>query len=110
MISMFHTEKQIMLGSTPATQYKWFDATNNRPVAQFTLFEWWDGLNIEDFEVFKGYRGRRLSYTLLGYAVKLGAKNLAVKKDNAVALHVYSKYGFIITDSDDTFYYMTYKG
>lgn len=98
--------KSIMLGDTPATQYIWYDKKNK--VAQVNTFDWWDGLNIEGLEVSPQYRGQGLSYQILDFAVKqLGVKNLAVKKDNKIAKHVYDKYGFKVVDEDKQYYYMS---
>ena len=100
------SEKDILLGKTPAKQYIWFDGDSQ--VAKLNIFDWWDGLNVEDLEVNPKYRGQRLSYQLLDYATKeLGVKNLAVAKDNKIAKHVYDKYGFKVTDEDDDYYYMS---
>lgn len=102
------TEEDIMLGDTKAKMYKWTD--NGEPVAQFTVFDWWDGKNIENLLVQEKYRGQGLSYHLLDYATKeLGVVNLAVKKDNDIAKHVYDKYGFKVVDEDDDLYYMSIK-
>lgn len=100
------SEKDIMLGKTPAKQYLWFDGDTQ--VAKLDTFDWWDGLNIEDLEINPKYRGQRLSYKLLDFATKeLGAKNLAVAKDNDIAKHVYDKYGFKVTEEDEDYYYMS---
>lgn len=100
------TKKSIKLGNTPAVQYKWYDG--KKPVAQFTIFDWWDGKNIENLKVFDDYRGQKYSYDLLDYAVKeCGAKNLSVRKDNNIAIHVYEKYGFKVTETDDDYIYMS---
>lgn len=99
-------EKDIKLGNTPAKEYLWFDGDNK--VAQLHVFDWWDGLNIEDLEISPEYRGQGLSYKLLDFATKeLGAKNLAVAKDNKIAKHTYDKYGFKVTDEDEDYYYMS---
>lgn len=96
----------VMLGKTKGTQYKWVDSNGN-PVAKFTTFEWWDGLNISDLRVYARYRNRGYSYQLLDYATKkLGCKALAVRRDNEIAKHVYTKYGFRIVDEDCDYYYM----
>ncbi len=98
----------ITLGNTPATQYMWYDG--DTWVARLNTFDWWDGLNIEDLEINPDYRGKGLSYKLLDFATKkLGAKNLAVSKDNTIAKHVYDKYGFEVTDEDNDYYYMSIK-
>lgn len=99
----------VMLGETPAKKYEWFDKTN-QVVAEFKIWDWWDGINVSDLEINKKYRGNKLSYQLLDFAVKkCGARNLAVNKNNYIAKHVYDKYGFEITDEDDTMYYMSIK-
>ena len=101
------SEKDIKLGDTPAKEYLWYDGDNL--VAKLHTFDWWDGLNIEDLKVEPKYRGQRLSYDLLDFATKeLGAKNLAVAKDNDIAKHVYNKYGFKVTEEDNNYYYMSY--
>lgn len=100
------SEKDIMLGDTPARQFIWSD--KDKQVAKLNVFDWWDGLNIEDLEINPDYRGKGLSYKLLDFATKkLGAKNLAVAKDNTIAKHVYDKYGFEVTDEDNDYYYMS---
>jgi len=100
------SEKDIMLGDTPAKQFIWYDG--DKQVAKLDVFDWWDGLNIEDLEVKPEYRGSGLSYDLLDFATKeLGAKNLAVAKDNDIAKHVYDKYGFKVTEEDKDYYYMS---
>ena len=97
----------VMLGKTPAKEYKWYDETN-QTVAEFKTWNWWDGINVSDLEINEKYRGNKLSYQLLDYAVKkCGARNMAVNKNNYIAKHVYDKYGFEITDEDDTMYYMS---
>ena len=99
--------KQVMLGKTPSIQYKWY-TKNGDHVAEFKIWDWWDGKNVSDLEINKKYRGLGLSYQLLDYATKqCGAKNLAVKKINIIAKHVYDKYGFQVTDEDDEYYYMS---
>ena len=103
------SKREVMLGKTPATEYTWRDSDGQR-VATFKIWNWWDGINVSDLEIDKKYRGQRLSYDLLDYATKkLGAKNLAVRKDNTIAKHVYDKYGFKIVDEDADMYYMTLK-
>lgn len=97
----------IKLGDTPAVSYEWTD-TDGSPVARFHVFDWWDGKNIEDLLVYDKYKGNGYSYQLLDYATKkLGVKNLAVRKDNVIAKHVYDKYGFKTTEEDDDYYYMS---
>ena len=101
------TTKQVMLGKTPSIQYKWHTKNGNL-VAEFKIWDWWDGKNISDLEISGNYKGLGLSYQLLDYATKrCGAKNLAVKKSNAIAKYVYDKYEFQITDEDDEYYYMS---
>ena len=101
------TTKQMMLGKTPSTQYIW--RTNNGDiVAEFKIWNWWDVKNVSDLEIMEKYRGLGLSYQLLDYAIKIcGARNLAVKKDNTIAKHIYDKYGFHVTEEDDEYYYMS---
>lgn len=97
---------KVKLGNTPADKYEWFD--NNKKVAEFKTWNWWDGKNISDLEISKSYRGNKLSYQLLDYAVKqLGVKNLSVEKTNNLAKYVYDKYGFETLDDDDKYYYMS---
>lgn len=85
-------------------------AKNGDKVAEFKTWDWWDGKNVSDLEIDKKYRGLGLSYQLLDYATKkCGVKNLAVRKNNTIAKHVYDKYGFEITEEDDDMYYMTLK-
>lgn len=77
-------------------------------VAEFKIWDWWDGKNVSDLEITEKYRGLGLSYQLLDYATKtLKANNLAVKKDNVIAKYVYDKYGFSTADEDDEYYYMS---
>ena len=102
-------KKNVMLGKTPAVQYNWKDK-NGDPVAEFKVWDWWDGKNVSDLEINEKYRGLGLSYELLDYATKnLGVKNLAVNKTNTIAKHVYDKYGFEVTEEDDDLYYMSLK-
>ena len=97
-----------MLKGTLATQYEWTDKDGNL-VAEFKTWDWWDGINVSDLEIHGEYRGKGLSYQLLDYAViKCGVKNLAVRKTNDVAKHVYDKYGFKVVDQDDDMYYMSF--
>lgn len=101
------TTKQVMLGKTPSIQYKWHTKNGNY-VAEFKIWDWWDGKNISDLEISENYKGLGLSYQLLDYATKrCGARNLAVKKSNIVAKHIYDKYGFQVTEEDDKYYYMS---
>lgn len=111
LISDFYlTTNKIMLGEILATQYKWTDKNGNK-VAEFKIWDWWDGVNISDFEIYEEYRGKRLSYQLLDYAVnKCGARNIAVNKTNFIAKHIYEKYGFEIVEQDDNMNYITYVG
>lgn len=101
------TTKQVMLGKTPSIQYTW--RTNNGDiVAEFKIWDWWDGKNVSDLKISEKYRGFGLSYQLLDYATKrCGAINLAVEKCNTIAKYVYDKYGFRVTDEDDEYYYMS---
>ena len=101
------TTKQMMLGKTPSIQYTWH--TNNGDiVAEFKIWNWWDGKNVSDLEIREKYRGLGLSYQLLDYATKrCGAINLAVEKSNTIAKYIYDKYGFRVTDEDDEYYYMS---
>lgn len=100
------TIKHVMLGKTPSTQYTWH-TDNGDIVAEFKIWSWWDGKNVSDLEINEKYRGLGLSYQLLDYATKhCGARNLAVKKTNTIAKHVYDKYGFQVTEEDDEYYYM----
>lgn len=97
---------KVKLGGTPADKYEWFD--DAKKVAEFKTWNWWDGKNISDLEINKSYRGNKLSYQLLDYAVKqLGVENLSVEKTNKIAKHVYDKYGFETLDDDDKYYYMS---
>ena len=101
------TIKHVMLGKTPSTQYTW-STSNGDIVAEFKIWDWWNGKNISDFEISENYRGLGLSYQLLDYATKrCGAKNLAVNKSNTIAKYVYDKYGFQVTDEDEEYYYMS---
>ena len=101
------TTKKVMLGDTPSTQYTWH-TQNGDTVAEFKIWDWWDGKNVSDLEISEKYRGLELSYQLLDYATKrCGARNLAVKKDNTIAKHIYDKYGFHVTEEDDEYYYMS---
>lgn len=103
------TTNKIMLGETLATQYIWTDENGNK-VAEFKIWDWWDGINVSDLEVYGEYKGKGLSYQLLNYAVvKCGARNLAVRKTNSIAKHIYEKYGFEIVEQDDYMNYMTFK-
>lgn len=101
------TTKQMMLGKTPSIQYTW--RTNNGDiVAEFKIWDWWDGKNVSDLEIREKYRRLGLSYQLLDYATKrYGAINLAVEKSNTIAKYVYDKYGFHITEEDNKYYYMS---
>lgn len=101
------TTKHVMLGKTPSIQYTW--RTNNGDiVAEFKIWNWWDGKNVSDLEISEKYRGLGLSYQLLDYATKrCGARNLAVNKSNTIAKHVYDKYGFQVTEEDNEYYYMS---
>lgn len=104
------TTNKVMLGETLATQYIWTDENGNK-VAEFKIWDWWDGINVSDLEVYGEHRRKGLSYQLLDYAVvKCGARNLAVCKTNSIAKHVYEKYGFKIVEQDDDMNYMTYVG
>lgn len=104
------TTKRVMLGKTPSIQYTWHTRNGNH-VAEFKIWDWWDGKNISDLEISEKYRGLGLSYQLLNYATKkCGARNLAVEKSNTIAKHVYDKYGFQTTDEDDKYYYMSLSG
>ena len=101
------TTEQVMLGKTPSIHYKWHTKNGNR-VAEFKIWDWWDGKNISDLEISENYKGLGLSYQLLDYATKrCGARNLAVKKSNTIAKHVYDKYGFQVTEEDNEYYYMS---
>lgn len=101
------TKTKVQLGKTPADQYVWH-AKNGEKVAELKTWDWWDGRNISDFEIAPKYRGNGYSYQLLDYATKkLGVKNLAVEKSNAIAKHVYDKYGFKETAKDNKYYYMS---
>lgn len=101
------TIQQVMLGKTPSIQYKWHTKNGNH-VAEFKIWDWWDGKNISDLEISENYKGLGLSYQLLDYATKrCGAKNLAVRKNNTIVKHVYDKYGFEVTEEDDEYYYMS---
>ena len=111
LISDFYlTTNKVMLGKILATQYRWTDKSGNK-VAEFKIWDWWDGVNVSDFEIYEKYRGKGLSYQFLDYAVnKCGAKNIAVNKTNFIAKHIYEKYGFEIIEQDDDMNYMTYVG
>ena len=99
--------KHVMLGKTPSIQYTWH-TKNGDIIAEFKIWFWWDGKNVSDLEISGNYRGLGLSYQLLDYATKkCGARNLAVKKTNTIAKHVYDKYGFQVTEEDDEYYYMS---
>lgn len=103
------TTEQVMLGKTPSIHYKWHTKNGNR-VAEFKIWDWWDGKNVSDIEINEKYRGLGLSYQLLDYATKqCGARNLAVKKSNTIAKHVYDKYGFQVTEEDNEYYYMSLR-
>lgn len=99
--------RHVMLGKIPSIQYTWHTRNGNH-VAEFKIWDWWDGKNVSDLEISGNYRGLGLSYQLLDYATKkCGARNLAVKKTNTIAKHVYDKYGFQVTEEDDEYYYMS---
>lgn len=101
------TTKHVMLGKTLSIQYTWH-TKNGDVVAEFKIWNWWDDKNVSDLEISENYRGLGLSYQLLDYATKkCGARNLAVKKGNTIAKHVYDKYGFQVTEEDDEYYYMS---
>ena len=111
LISNFYlTINKVMLGEALATQYMWTDK-NGSKVAEFKIWDWWDGINVSDFEIGEKYRGKASSYQFLDYAVnKCDARNIAVNKTNSIAKHVYEKYGFKIIEQDDNMNYMTYVG
>lgn len=44
------TTKRVVLGKTPSIQYKWY-TKNGDPVAEFKIWDWWDGKNISDLEI-----------------------------------------------------------
>lgn len=46
------TTKQVMLGKTPSIQYKWH-TKNGNCVAEFKIWDWWDGKNISDSKSMK---------------------------------------------------------
>ena len=99
--------KHVMLGKTPSIQYTWH-TKNGDIIAEFKIWDWWDGKNVSDLEINEKYRGLGLSYQFLDYATKkCGARNLTVKKNNTIAKHVYDKYGFQVTEEDDEYYYMS---
>lgn len=101
------TTKHVMLGKTPSIQYTW-STDSGDVVAEFNIWDWWDGKNVSDLEISEKYRGLELSYQLLDYATKkCGARNLAVKKNSTIAKHVYDKYGFQVIEEDDEYYYMS---
>lgn len=102
------TADGVMRGTSIDMQCKWTDENGN-PIAEFTICDWWDGVNVTDLEVYEEYRGKGLSYKILDCAVKkCGARNLTVKKNNHIAKHVYDKYGFEVVDEDSYAYYMSY--
>ncbi len=104
----FNAEKtKIKLGETNANRYVLTDNSGLR-VAKFEVWDWWDGKNISGLEIFDPYKRQRLSYEILDYAVnEIGVRNLAVEKANLIAKHVYDKFGFEITEEDETRYYMS---
>lgn len=63
------TTKRVMLGKIPSIQYKWH-TKNGDPVAEFKIWDWWDGKNVSDLEISENYKGLGLSYQLLDYATK----------------------------------------
>ena len=44
------TTKKVMLGDTPSTQYTWH-TQNGDTVAEFKIWDWWDGKNVSDLEI-----------------------------------------------------------
>lgn len=101
------TKTKIKLGETKADKYTWTD-NKGLKVAQFEVWEWWDGNNLSGFEIFGEYKGKGLSYEFLDYATKnLGVNNLSVNKENDIAKQTYEKYGFKTTAEDETYYYMS---
>lgn len=108
-LNEFQLKKQyINFYDRKAIKFLW--TKNNQKVAEFKIWEWWDGLNISDLKIYKKYRGNYLSYELIDYAVKkLKVKNLAVKKSNKIAIHIYENYGFYKTQENDNFYYMSFN-
>lgn len=101
------TTEHVMLCKTPSIQYTWH-TKNGDIIAEFKIWDWWNGKNVSDLEINEKYRRLGLSYQLLDYATKkCGARNLAVKKNNTIAKHVYDKYGFQVTEEDDEYYYMS---
>ena len=61
--------KPVMLGGTPSIQYEWHTKSGDC-VAEFKIWDWWDGKNISDFRISEKYKGLGLSYKLLDYATK----------------------------------------
>lgn len=61
---------------------------------------------IISLEVFKPYKGKGFSYKLLDIAIRLGAKNLSVRKTNHIAIETYKKHGWHIKNEDNYMYYM----
>ena len=95
--------------STSAVTYSWKDSKGVK-VAEFTIWSWWNGINLGNFEIFGEYKRTGLSYEFLDYAVKkCGVRHLTVAKDNTIAKHIYDKYGFKIEDEDDLYYYMNFN-
>lgn len=62
---------------------------------------------IISLEVFKPYKGQGISYKLLDKAIKLGARNLSVRKTNHIALKTYKNHGWHIKSEDSYMYYMS---
>ena len=61
-------------------RYRWYD--ENVEVAEFKVFDWWDGLNVCDLEIFNQYKGKGLSYQLLDVATnELCVKNVALRSE-----------------------------
>ncbi len=87
--------------------YNYFDGANH--VGECILLAPSEVVNIVElrgFEIYPAYRGKKLSYDMLGMVVeeargyKFPIMSLKVKTDNAAAIKLYTQAGFVVKRDD----------
>lgn len=86
--------------------FLWYEDNSDELVGQVILDNIDDQLWIKGVYISPKYRKKGLSYDLLGVAIALGGRRLAVRKHNVVAFEIYKKLGFKIFDENKEFYFM----
>lgn len=84
-------------------EYLWFTDANGWERVAKVVVEWWDNdwVSCHDLEVIPRYRGIGMGDQVVEFVKQIGVNHLSVDPNNRVAVHLYKKHGFTLTQERD---------